>query len=65
MSAFLPIAGGPIAGQPLSSAKTLVAASGSYALTGTSASLERGYEVTATAGSYAFTGTSAALIYTR
>ena len=34
---------------------------GSYALTGTAAALERGYEAAGSAGSYALTGTAATL----
>ena len=40
---------------------TLVAGAGSYALTGTAASLLHGWKVAAGAGSYALTGTDAAL----
>ena len=41
--------------------KIITAAAGSYALTGTAASLERGRVVVAAAGSYALTGTAASL----
>jgi uncharacterized protein YsxB (DUF464 family) len=42
-------------------AKIITAAADSYALTGTAASLERGFEVVADAGSYALTGSAAGL----
>jgi hypothetical protein len=45
----------------LRAAKTLTAAVGSYAITGTAASPKRGRVVVAAAGSYAFTGTDVSL----
>ena len=46
---------------PGSNNKILLASAGSYAYTGTDASLERGFRLTASAGSYAYTGTDASL----
>lgn len=56
-------AGGPtqLTGYFASGGTTLTASAGSYAITGTSATLRKGKGITAAAGSYAVTGTAATL----